>query len=84
MFCTKGSISASLCRNCSQLRIATFSPGQKVAYCCGFEIEDNNIAEGDSVKKYYVSLVNPVGAITTHENVTDVFISDFEDCKSNE
>jgi len=55
-----------------------------VAYCYGFKIEDNNIAEGDSVLKYYVSLVNPEEAITTRENITDVYISDFEDCKSNE
>lgn len=83
MFCTKGSVSASLCTTCNQLKVATFLPGQTVAYCT-FHIEDNHIAEGDLVKKYYVSLKNPEGAIITSGNVTDVYISDLEDCEFNE
>ena len=82
MFCTKGSVSASLCTTCNQLKVATFLPGQRVAHCT-FQIENNDIPEGD-VKKYYVSLKNPEGAIITSGNVTDVYTSDPEDCKLNE
>ena len=54
-----------------------------MAYCI-FPIENNHIAEGISVKKYYVSLKNLENAIITSGNVTDVYISDLEDCKLNE
>lgn len=83
VFCTKGSLSASICNTCHQLERATFSPGKTEAYC-NFEIENNNIAEGISIKKYYVALQNPEGAIITDGNVTDVYISDREDCKLSE
>lgn len=58
-------------------------PGQKEANC-SFNIENNKIAEGKSVKKYYVSLKHPDRAITTSRNVTEVYVSDWEDCKLNE
>jgi len=62
--------------------VAKFLPGQTVAYC-NFPIEDNKIAEGNSSKKYYVALKNPKQAIIIcgSNNVTDVYVSDLEDCK---
>lgn len=75
--------SASQCSSCNQLKLVMFSPRQTVAYC-SFKIKDNNIAEGKSIKKYYVSLRNPEGAITTNRNKADILMSDLEDCKLNE
>lgn len=57
-----------------------FSPWQRVAFC-SFTIENNKIAEGMSVKKFYVSLKHPEEAIITSGNVTIVYISDLEDCE---
>lgn len=75
-----GSYSGRSCKTCNQVQVASFGPGEKEANC-SFEIENNNIAEGILVKKYYVSLKHPERAITTSRNVTDVYISDLEDCK---
>ena len=82
VFCTIGSFSASLCNTCAPPQPVTviFSPGQQVAYC-NFRIENNNIPEGKSVRKYYVSLKKPEDAIITDGNVTDIYISDLEDCE---
>ena len=53
-----------------------------MAYCI-FPMEDNKIAEGESIKKYYVSLKDPKKAIIIpgSNSVTDVYVSDKEDCK---
>lgn len=36
------------------------------------------------MKKYYVSLTNPEKAIITNGNVSNVYISDLEDCELKE
>jgi len=77
VICTYGSLSGS-CEECGSVQVAIFSPNQRVANCT-FSITDNHVADG--VKKNFVSLRNPEGGILTDKNVTDILISDYEDCK---